>query len=368
MDPYLPEDLPISNIQFSRLITAVGNANTRLAEYNGLLQAMVNPVVLLSPMTRQEAVLSSRIEGTIATLEEVLEHEAGQRFGEEKENDIQEILNYRKVLALSAQFLRERPIRLSFLLEAHKMLMGSVRGQDKDPGKFRESQNWIGLTKATPIEKALFVPPNPFVLQDHLIKWEKYLEYDDVDPLVQSAIMHAQFELLHPFKDGNGRMGRILIPLFLYSKKRLKAPMFYISGFLEDHREEYYSRLRGISEKKEWTEWIEFFLHALIVQSDDNITKAKEILDFYGSMKERIRTLTHSQYSFAVIDAIFDRPIFASSDFIVRSKISKPTAHKILRQLLESKILITLRKSEGRAPSILAFPSLLNIVEGRAVL
>lgn len=367
MNPYKPESLPIKGLDYARLIKKVGEANASLAEYSGLLQGVVNPTVLLSPLTQQEAVLSSRIEGTIATLEEVFEHESGKQFEKGKEEDIQEILNYRKALTLSAEFLKDRPIRLSFILQTHKILMNSVRGHDKKPGDFRTTQNWIGRKKGDPIEKAIFIPPNPLVLRDHLEQWESYLAFDDLDPLLQASIVHAQFELLHPFSDGNGRIGRLIIPLFLYSKKRLFSPMFYISAYLEDHRDEYYARLQGISQNHEWTEWIEFFLDAICVQAKDNIQKTRQILELFTLMKDRVRSITHSQYSHDALNAIFDRPIFSSPDFAKRSKITKPTANKILNQLLKSKVLECLQKGEGRRPSILAFSPLLNIVEGRPV-
>ena len=367
MHPYQPESLPIKDLDHVRLIKKVGEANASLAEYNGLLQGIINPTVLLSPLTQQEAVLSSRIEGTIATLEEVFEHESGKQFEKQKEEDIQEILNYRKALTLSAEFLKVRPIRLSFILQTHKILMDSVRGHDKQPGEFRLTQNWIGRNKHDPIEKALFIPPNPLILKDHLQLWESYLAFDDLDPLLQASIVHAQFELLHPFSDGNGRIGRLIIPLFLYSKKRLFSPMFYISAYLEEHRDEYYARLRGISQNREWTEWIEFFLDAICVQAKDNIQKTRQILDLFSLMKDKVRSITHSQYSHDALNAIFDRPIFASPDFAKRSKIPKPTANKILSQLLKHGILKCLQKGEGRRPSILVFSPLLNIVEGRPV-
>lgn len=329
---------------------------------------MINPGVLLSPLTRQEAVLSSRIEGTIATLEEVLEHEAGQRFEKNKEDDIQEILNYREALILSSDYLNDYPVRLSLVLQTHKILMSNVRGHDKKPGEFRKSQNWIGPSKNTPIEKATFIPPHPLILMDHLYAWEKYLAIDDTDPLIQAAIAHAQFELLHPFMDGNGRIGRLIIPIFLYSKKCLSAPMFYISAYLENNREEYYSRLKDISQHGAWTEWIEFFLQAISVQAKDNINTARQIQNHFNSIGNQIRSITHSQYSLNALNSIFYLPIFSSSDFIRISKIQKPTAHTILRQLLEAKIIRILKKGEGRRLSIFAFPSLLNIVEGHPVL
>ena len=189
----------------------------------------------------------------------------------------------------------------------------------------------------------------------------------DADPLLQAAIVHAQFELLHPFDDGNGRIGRLLIPLFLFCKRRLYSPMFYISGYLEDHRDEYYARLKAISQNRDWTEWIEFFLEAISVQARDNILKSRQILDLFSTLKIKVRNITHSQYSQDALYAIFDRPIFASSDFSKRSKIPKATAAKILSQLIGANVLQFFEKGAGRRASILIFPDLLNIVEGQNI-
>jgi len=367
MQPYEPPPLPPAGIDIAQLVTQVGEANAALARYDGLLHGMVNPAVMLSPLTNQEAVLSSRIEGTQATVEEVLEHEAGQKYDADKEADIQEILNYRQALTLAAESLRDRPLRLGLVKALHKQLMSSVRGQDKEPGEFRKSQNWIGPYGCT-IETATFVPPNPLQLIDHLQAWERYLATDDTDPLLQTAIVHAQFEILHPFKDGNGRVGRLLIPLFLYGKGRLGTPMFYLSAYLEAHRPEYYARLAAITREGDWTGWCAFFLRAIAEQAKINITRVQNILGLYERMKAQVREITRSQHSAQIVDALFDRPIFRIGDFAARAGIPKPTAHPLLRQLQEAGLLKQLREGSGRRPAILAFPELLNIAEGRKVL
>jgi Fic family protein len=367
MQPFEPTPLPPPGIHIASLVTLVGEANAALARYDGLLHGMVNPSVMLSPLTNQEAVLSSRIEGTQATVEEVLEHEAGQEYELSKEADIQEIVNYRRALTLASEGLRERPIRLGLITALHKELMDSVRGKDKEPGQFRKIQNWIG-PYGCPIEDATFVPPNPLQLMDHLQAWEAYLNGNDFDPLAQAAIVHAQFEILHPFKDGNGRIGRLLIPLFLYSKGRLSSPMFYLSAYLEAHRVEYYARLAAVTAEGDWTGWIAFFLRAIAEQAGINIDRARAIMQLYETMKNRVREITHSQHSAQIVDALFDRPIFRISDFALRAGIPKPTIHALLRQLQEADVLKLIREGAGRRPAILGFPELLNVAEGRKVL
>lgn len=360
--PYTPELLPIEALDKSVLFTPVGEANAALARYDGLLMGMVNPTVMLSPLTNQEAVLSSKIEGTQATVEEVLEHEAGQEYDEEKSRDIQEILNYRKALMLAKESVADRPIKLSLIRDLHRILLDSVRGQNKEPGQFRKDQNWIGSPGCT-IEQATFVPPNPLQLMDHLQAWENYLDSEDIDPIVQTAIVHAQFELLHPFKDGNGRIGRLIIPLFLYSKGRLTNPMFYLSAYMESHRDEYYERLRGISMDGDWTGWCAFFLRAVIYQAKENGRTLREIMDLYEATKIQVRDITNSPHSPQLIDALFDRPIFTAADIAKRADVPKPTIHKLIKNLLDEGVLEVVREAAGRRPAILTFAELLNTLE-----
>jgi Fic family protein len=367
MDPYAPQSLPPPDLDFARIIRKVGPANAALARYDGLLQSVINPSVLLSPLTNREAVLSSKIEGTQATVDEVLEYEAGLDFTAEKANDIQEIVNYRKALVLASEVLADHPLTLSLVRQMHKVLMDSVRGFNKTPGAFRIDQNWIGPPECT-IEQASFVPPSPLQLLDHLQAWEGYLSAEEFDVLVQAAIVHAQFELIHPFNDGNGRIGRLLIPLFLFQKRALASPMFYLSEYLESHRDLYYARLRGVSQDGNWNSWIEFFLDAIVEQSCSNTARVRAILELYERMKRRITELTHSQHAILVLDTLFDRPIFQSSDFVQRSGISKQTALPFLRKLREAGILHPLREQKGRQSAILAFRDLLNCAEGRDVL
>lgn len=367
MKPFVPHNLPLEPLDYGSLIGLVGRANAELARYDGLLQGIVNPAVLLSPLTTQEAVLSSKIEGTQATLDEVLEHEAGQSFSPDKDQDIQEIVNYRTALVLATEELAHRPLSLALVKHMHRLLMNSVRGADKEPGLFRRDQNWIGRL-GCPIEEATFVPPSPLQLHDHLEAWAQYMVGDDADRLIQAAVVHAQFELIHPFKDGNGRIGRLLIPLFLYSKQVLGRPMFYLSGYLETHRDEYYDRLKAISREGDWNGWVEFFLKAIIAQASVNSQKVRSMLELYEGMKARIAATTHSQFAIAALDAIFDRPIFRTTDFAARSGITtRQTAMLILRQLKQGGILTTLVEASGRRPAVMAFPELVNLAEGRSV-
>ncbi len=370
MSPYLPDKLPLENLDYRLLFALVGEANAELARYDGLLQGIPNPAVMLSPLTTQEAVLSSKIEGTQATVDEVLEQEAGLTKDGEKYKDIQEISNYRSALYKASEHLKVYPIRLSFILDLHRILLDSVRGQGKAPGEFRKDQNWIGRAGCT-MDEASFVPPSPLQLLDHLQAWQDYLDFDDSDFLLQVAVAHAQFELLHPFKDGNGRIGRILIPLFLYQKKALSQPMFYLSEYLEEHREEYYQRLSNISQEGDWNGWIAFFLKAITVQAKQNSERVKAIMALYDAMKQRIHEITHSQYSVYLLDELFSRPIFKTTDLINRFSeqygIHEKTTPALLRQLKEAGVLLELQPGSGRRAAVLCFPELLNLAEGREI-
>jgi len=370
MTPYQPDTLPLTDLDYQRLFRPVGEANAELARYDGLLQGIPNPAVMLSPLTTLEAVLSSKIEGTQATVDEVLEQEAGLTKEGEKYKDIQEISNYRAALLQASAYLEDSPIRLGVIRQLHSILLNSVRGQHKNPGSFRNDQNWIGPAGSR-LEQATFVPPAPLSLPQHLEAWETYLAQDDIDPLLQTAVVHAQFELLHPFKDGNGRIGRILIPLFLYQKKVLSQPMFYLSEYLEANRDEYYERLTAISAVGDWNGWIAFFLQAISLQARINGQRVQAIMALHERLKHQIRDLTHSQYTVYLLDALFSRPLFRTSDLIVQLEkdyqVHPKTTPGLLRQLRKAGVLKEIQPAAGRRAAVLCFHELLLLTEGQDI-
>jgi len=359
--PFVPRALPLNSLDWVRFISLIGQANAELARYDGILQGIVNPKVLLSPLSTKEAVISSKIEGTQASLEEVLQYEASLDVKTEKYDDIREIINYREAMRFAVSWLKDRPITLNLIKEMHGILLDSVRGKDRGRGKFRTSQNFIGKPGAS-IEQALYVPPEPMSLTEHLSDFEKYIHYNEKDRLVQLAIVHAQFEIIHPFLDGNGRLGRILIPLFLCEKGVLQSPMFYISEYLEANRDEYYVKLRAITDEGNWDDWVEFFLRAIVAQAKANSAKAKSILALYEKKKTRITEITHSQYAIKILDTIFANPILNTTDFIKHSRIPKPSAMRLLKILHKENILSTLAKGGGRRAEVMMFNKLIHIV------
>jgi len=366
MGPFVPDKLPLDSIDWAAHVTLIGKANAALARYDGMLQSIINPSVMLSPLTIQEAVLSSRIEGTQASMEEVMEYEADPEEPVEpsRKADIQEISNYRRAMGTAVKKLDKKPLCLSLLKDLHAILLDSVRGRNKDPGQFRRVQNYIGPPGCA-IEEASFVPPSVDLLRPFLDNWEKYVHLDDKDPLVQLAVVKAQFEIIHPFLDGNGRIGRMLIPIFLYEKDLLSSPMFYMSAYLEKHREEYYQRLQAVSKDGDWNGWISFFLSAIAEQAVDNTLKTRLIFSLYDRMKRQLPDVIRSQYAVQAIDALFDRPIFRIAEFAARSKIPDASARRIIKALKENGSIKDLRKGRGRRATILIFPELIAITEGR---
>lgn len=359
-----PASLPLTSLEWTPFVPLIGKANAALARYDGILHGISNPSVFLSPLTTQEAVLSSKIEGTQATLTEVLEYEAEPKKKTAKYNDIREIINYRNAMTMAVDSLENRPISLNLVKSIQGVLLDSVRGENKGRGKFRKEQNWIGKPGAK-IEEATFVPPDPTVMMEYLYNLESYIHFDEKDRLVQLAIIHAQFEMIHPFVDGNGRVGRILVPLFLYEKGMLSNPMFYISEYLEKNRDEYCAKLQSISENRDWEGWILFFLMAIAEQAKSNSDKAKAVLELHEKIKSEIAELIRTQFSIPAIDTLFGRAIFTTTDFVTRSGIPKNSAMRILDKLQEAEILFVLREGRGRLPALLMFKDLITITEGK---
>lgn len=364
---YTPDKLPVRTIDWGRFIKLIASANFEIGRYDGILRGIINPNVFLSPLTTQEAVLSSKIEGTQASLAEVLEYEASDgKVDKQKSADINEILNYRSAINKARIQLKKKPISLNVILDIHRTLLDGVRGQSCARGKFRTVQNWIG-TYGCKMEEARFVPPPPGKIMEYFLNLEKYMNIDEKDTIIQLAVIHAQFEIIHPFIDGNGRVGRILVPLFLYEKKSISAPVFYISSYFEKNRNEYYQRLNNISKNKDWNGWIEFFLKAVTEQAIYNTQRASKLILLYENMKKKINKIVPSQFSIQILDSLFSFPIFMSSNFAKRSKIPKASAFRILKRLHQNEIIHKVRKGQGRRPSLYVYKELIEIIERKSL-
>ena len=354
--------LPIK-IDYDQLIGKITEAHRAIASLDSLLNALPNPALLGRTMQTKEAVESSKIEGTQATINEVLEYEAKSERKDDtaKTKDINEVINYRQALDLGVKSLETFPLSENLIKKLHATLLKSGRGANKAPGEFRKIQVYIGRPGAS-IEEASYVPPAANEIIPLFSNLEKYLNSDEEkDKLVQIAVAHYQFEAIHPFLDGNGRVGRLIISLFLYDKKLLSHPFLYLSEFFEEHRQYYYELLRGVSEKQDWTSWIKFFLEALATQAHKAEMTGKEILKLHTEYKEKI-TEINSIYAGNLLDAIFVRPIFTTASLRKSVKIKNTqTFFNLIKKFVNAGILAEVNPEKQRN-KIYTFPQLIKLL------
>lgn len=361
---YQLDGFPPGNLEWERLLSTTIKANAALARYDSLITAVPNAHVLLSPLLIQEASLSSKIEGINVSMSDVLAVEAGAKADQSMRDDVEEVMSYRRALLFAAESLKTRSLSLHLLREIHGLLLQGVRGRDKSPGRFRDRQNWIGRP-GSKIDSASYVPVSQEHLHMTLERWEKYVkDSTQPDPLVQAAVMHAEFEAIHPFRDGNGRLGRILIPLLLKQRGVLRNPDFYMSGYLESRRREYVDALNAVSRDGAWTEWCLFFLHGFFEQAQENQRKAKSILNLYREMQHDVAKLTRSKHAPSAVDALFSRPIFSNATFAEDTGIPRQTAHRIIALLRERGIIDAIDGDRARHPAIFVLSKLVDITEG----
>ena len=364
MEPYIPDTLPLnmSALYTTELVKLLSDSIASLAKYNGIMtNPSLSPSVFLSPLEAKEAVLSSKIEGTMTTLDDVLRFDADVFTGN-KDGDIVEVLNYRTAMRDAKRWLdKGYPINKTVICEIQKTLLQDVRGQNKKPGEIRKEQVWIGTYNST-IENAQYVPPAPTNVLNFLDNLIEYMNSDDQEPLIQTAVMHAQFEIIHPFMDGNGRTGRILIPLFLWSKNRLDSPMFYISEYLETNRAEYTKHLQGITSNKDWYSWIRFFLQAIRDQAAKNSQKALAIISLYEDYKDRLLSEQNSQNSVRGLDVLFSMPIFSAVQFRKAANMTPQTAARVLSAYKQLGFIETVSPKSGRTSELLIFPALYRLI------
>ncbi|MDO8536909.1 MAG: Fic family protein [bacterium] len=308
-------------IDYEKLVKEIARANASVAKLDVLLSQLKNPRLLARTLATREAVLSSQIEGTEATLQEVLEQEAKEIKKEESkiEKDYREIINYRMALEEGMELLKERPLSENLIKNLHSTLLRSARGHNRGPGEFRKKVVYIGKPGAT-IEEASYVPPIPTAIPSLFSNFEKYIHSEEPDTLVQIGIAHYQFEAIHPFEDGNGRIGRLLISLMLYDKKLLSYPFIYLSEFFEEHRRDYYDLLRGVSERGEWEAWLSFFLRGIDIQAQKTQATSQKILDLHSELKSKVTEL-NSKYARDFLDALFINPYFSSRTIKRRANI-----------------------------------------------
>ena len=363
--PYILPYLPLTDYHREHLFTAHAKANRNLARLDGMLSARSYANVLLSPMMTQEAVLSSRIEGTHSTIDEVYSLEAGEDSTEVQQGDVQEILNYREAMRHATRCLNERGLTAGLIREMHAILLQSVRGQHKHPGQIRNTQNWIG-TPGSSIDQATYVPPDPTTVEAYLDNWIENAGADDIDPLLQCGILHAQFELIHPFHDGNGRVGRLLIPLYLHSKGILERPVFYLSEYFEKHREQYIDKLNALHRHPDsWDSWLLFFLQAVEEQARENMRRAAAMQRLYQELREDFPEITHSAACGSLLDALFESPIFSKPGIASRiAGVNQATVQRMINALVDGGLLHQRTSGAGRRAATYQLRELTLIAQG----
>jgi Fic family protein len=361
---FIPHPLPPEIKYSTELINLLAEANRHLGNLNGVGVLLPNPNLLIVPYMRREAVLSSKIEGTQTSLSDLFYFEAARREEQKaaaQKTDVLEVVNYVKAMDYGLKRLKELPICLRLMREIHEILMKDVRGQHLTPGEFRRSQNWIGPAGCT-LNDAAFVPPPVHEMHEALGGLEKFLHNrDNIPGLIQCALIHYQFEAIHPFLDGNGRIGRLIITLFLCEREFLGYPMLYLSAFFEKNRREYYDRLISVSQGGEWEEWVSFFLRAIIVQSKDAAENSKAILGLLENYRGRVQEKRTSIYVTKLLDALFKNPYVSIPRAAVKLKTSFHTAKAAIEKLKKVNILVEI--TDKRRGKVYCAKELLSLLE-----
>lgn len=333
---FVPASLPPKIVFDAQLAVAQSRADAALSELAGVGRLLPNPHLLIDPLMRQEAVLSSRIEGTRASLSDVLEAEALDPDRIEITGDLVEVRNYIAAMTHGIVRLKTLPLSLRLVRELHQKLMHNVRGHHATPGDFRRTQNWIGPQGSTPATAA-YVPPPVNEIDSALADWELFLhERDQLPDLIQCAIMHEQFEAIHPFLDGNGRVGRLLITLFLIERGRLPQPLLYLSAFIEAHRQEYYDLLQRVRTHGDWAGWIKWFLRGVAITAKDAAARAAQLV----AMRENYRArLSGKATPTRLLDCLFVNPYVNANRARSLLRCSAPTAGKAIHDLVRKEIV-----------------------------
>ena len=359
---YHYDKFPPPAVNYSLFIQELVRATDAVARYDQMLKNLHNTEILLAPLRNQEAVISSRIEGTISTMDEILQYEADNEGGDNitAKSDVIETILYQRALK-NAQGALESGYNfsLSFIKQMHQQLLYLGRGAGKQPGAFKKEQNYLADKRKKEIQ---FVPISPEKLEEGLETLFRFLEESDMPPLIKTAIMHLEFEALHPFLDGNGRIGRILITLNLWREKILSQPHFYISGYFEENKEAYIEKMREVSEKGNWDEWIKFFLEAVENQAIRNLEIAENIKNLYEQTKAEFSTLLSSKWNMEIVDYMFTHPVFRNNKFVNSTKIPNATAVIIIKKLLDNGYLVLRESASGRRAGLYSFEPLMRLV------
>jgi Fic family protein len=353
---FRPNPLPPVLTLDMETATLLAAANHALGKLAGTGQMLPNPHLLVEPFLQKEAILSSKIEGTIASAREIADFQLDPKSEAEKQ-DVREVSNYILALRYGLQRINELPVSLRVIRELHSHLLRGVRGSDRQPGEFRKVQNWIGPV-GSPIEQARYVPPPVPAMLEALDELEKFIHQTPERPtLIDLALIHYQFEAIHPFEDGNGRIGRLLISLLLSERDLLPQPLLYLSAFFERHTREYASLLLGVSQQNAWIEWIRFFLRGVAEQSEDAAKRCDKLLRLREKYRATMQDMNAPTLSLRLVDHLFTQPLITIRRAEEILGVTFKTAQKNLEKLVSAGVLKQERPRQGTryyvAPTIL---------------
>ena len=363
---FVPKPLPPTLSLGMSTIQILAQAERALGKLAGAGEMLPNPHLLIGPFVRREAVLSSRIEGTIASEEDLVLFKVDPDI-EDRRPDTREVRNYVTALEYGLKRISELPVSLKLLRELHSRLLKGVRGADKSPGEFRDRQNFIG-TPGMPLKDARFVPPPVEAMHGALEAFELFLRASSERPfLIDLALLHYQFEAIHPFRDGNGRVGRLLIPLLLCERNILTKPLLYLSAYLERHRAQYMDLLLRVSQKGDWERWIEFFLTGVAEQAIDGVERATKLMILWQDYRKRLQTARMSVLAQNLVDQLFHQPAMSVGLAQQVLRVSFASAQNNIMRLVKLGILqeMTGRKRDRIfiAPEILRLTGASDLAE-----
>lgn len=357
---FIPNPLPPQLALSWDLVNQLSEADRALSELAGTARTLPNPHLLIGPFIRREAILSSRIEGTQASLSDLLFFEASGAI-DPKAPDAREVANYVNAMEYGLARLKKFPLSLRFIKEVHEHLMQGARGEHLTPGEFRRSQNWIGPARCTLME-ATYVPPPVEEMEQALGQFEAYLHAPSTVPLlIRLATIHYQFEAIHPFLDGNGRIGRLLITLFLCKEGALPEPLLYLSAYFERHRSEYYSLLLAVSQSGKWIDWISFFLRGVAQQSRDALARSARLLKLWESYRREFQSARSSALQLRLVDQLFAYPAITTNQAARLLKVTHRSAQLNIEKLLHKGIL---KEATGKQRNrVFVAPRIVEIIE-----
>lgn len=355
---FIPHPLPPQFEWDNALVSALSKADHLLGMLSREGSRLPNPHLLMRPFIAREAVLSSKIEGTQATLGEILANEAGVPV-DRSPDDLQEVRNYIIALDYGLKRLEELPLSLRLIKEIHEKLMQGVRGSHATPGEFRRTQNWIGAPGST-LNTAKYVPPTPDELMDCLNSFEKFLHDRTLPPLIHIALCHYQFEAIHPFLDGNGRIGRLLITLLLTEMKMLPSPLLYLSAFFEATRAEYYKQLHSVSSQGSWSDWLSYFLNGVALQSSDVLSRAERINKLIADWQIKVSARSDGMTQ-DIVKHLAVNPYCTTKKIAASLDVAFTTAQRAIGKLEDLGII--LKVSQGKRDRVYCATEILNILE-----